>query len=176
MVGGAGRNRIRLAAALLDRRECVLPAPPDPDVEAGRVEPHVRTHDPREEDVADLVVDDVRPFHPALLHEDATKAKPCRDGRDLTGVVRLHAADRDERVAPLREGVGGEVLELAHLVAAVRQARVAVLSLRPDVDGATEMLAQPLESMDWRRSEEERDAIEALDAHGARSYIASAGP
>ena len=148
VVGGAGRNRIRLAARLLDRRERVLPAPSDPDVEAGRVEPHVRTHDPREEDVADLVVDDVRPVHPVLLHEDAPKAEPCRDGRDLTGVVRLHAADRDERVAPLRERVRGEVLELAHLVAAVGQARVAVLPLRPELDRAAEMLAQPLEPMD----------------------------
>jgi hypothetical protein len=64
-------------------------------------------------------------------------------------VVRLHTADRDKRVAPLRDGVCGEVLELAHLVAAVRQTRVAVLPLRPDLDRATEMLTQPLESMDW---------------------------
>jgi hypothetical protein len=148
VVGAAGRNRVWLAAALLDRRECVLPALPDPDVEARRVEPHVRTHDPREEDVADLVVDDVRPLDPVLLHEDATKAESRGDGRDLTCVVRLHAADRDIRVAPLREGICGEVLELAHLVAAVRKPRVAVLPLRPDVDIATEMLAQPLQSMD----------------------------
>ena len=180
MVGGAGRDRVRLAAALLDRRERVLPAPPDPDVEAGRVEPHVRAHDPREEDVADLVVDGVRPVDPVLLHEHAAEAEPCRDGRDLPRVVRLHAADRDERVAALRERVRGEVLELAHLVAAVREARVAVLALRPDVDRAAEVLAQPLEPVDGRRPEEERDAIEALDAHcailrGAASASRTAG-
>jgi hypothetical protein len=84
-------------------------------------------------------------------------------------VVRLHAADRDERVAPLRERVRGEVLELAHLVAAVREARVTVLALRPDVDAAAEVLAQALEPMDRRRSEEERDTVEALAAHRARS-------
>jgi hypothetical protein len=75
-------------------------------------------------------------------------------------VVRLHTADRDERVAPLREGVRSEVLELAHLVAAVRKTRVAVLALRPDVDVAAEVLTEPLETMDGRRSEEERDPIE----------------
>ena len=148
VVGGAGRNCIRLAAALLDRRERVLPAPPDPDVETRAVEPHVRTHDAREQQVADLVVDDVRPLHPALLHEDAAKAEPCRHGRNLTGVVRLHAADRDERVASLREGFCGEILELAHLVAAVGEARVAVLPLRPDVDRAAEVLAQTLQPID----------------------------
>jgi hypothetical protein len=60
-----------------------------------------------------------------------------------------NAADRDERVAPLREGVSGEVFELAHLVAAVREARVAVFPLRPDVDRVAEMLAQSRESMHW---------------------------
>src|SRR5207247_7053403 len=164
MVGRSGRNRVRLATNLLDRRKCILPALPDPDVEAGWVEPHVRTHDPREEDVADLVVDDVGPVHPVLLHEDAAKAESGRRGRDLTRVVRLHAADRHERVAPLREGICGEVLELPYLVAAVRQARVAVLPLRPDVDRTAQVLAQPLESMDRRRPEEKRDAVEALDA------------
>src|SRR5947207_9578178 len=147
MIGGSGGNRVRLAADLFDRGKCVLPALPDPDVEAGWVEPHVRAHDPREKDVADLVVDDVGPLHPALLHEDAAKAESGGNGRDLTRVVRLHPADRDERVAPLRERICGEVLELADLVAAVRQARVAVLPLRPDVDHTTQVLAQPLESM-----------------------------
>ena len=67
------------------------------------------------------------------------------DRRDLARVVRLHAADRDERVAALRERVGREVLELARLVAAVREAAVAVLALRPDLDASAEVLAQPLE-------------------------------
>jgi hypothetical protein len=39
-------------------------------------------------------------------------------------VVRLHAADRDECVAALRESVGDEVLELPQLVAAEREAGV----------------------------------------------------
>ena len=83
-----------------------------------------------------------------LLHEDAAKAEAGRHGRDLTCVVRLDAADRDERVAPLRDRICREVLELAHLVAAVGQPGVAVLPLRPDVDRATQVLAQPLEPMD----------------------------
>ena len=100
----------------------------------GRVEPHLGAHDPREQDVPDLVVDGVRPVDPVLLHEHAAEAELRGDRRDLPRVVRLHAADRDERVASLRERVGREVLELAHLVAAVGEARVAVLPLRPDLD------------------------------------------
>ena len=136
------------------------------------VEPHVRAHDPREEDVADLVVDGVGPLDPVLLHEDAAEAEPRGDGRDLAGVVRLHAADRDERVAALRECVGGEVLELAHLVAAVGQARVAVLALGPDLDRAAEVLAQPLQPVDRRRAEEERHAREAVQTMAAQSRVA----
>jgi hypothetical protein len=86
-------------------------------------------------------------------------------------VVRLHAPDRDERVAPLRQRVRGKVFELAHLVAAVRKAGVAVLALRPDVDLAAEVLAQALETVDRRRPEEERDAIEPLSAHRARERL-----
>ena len=90
-----------------------------------------------------------------------------RDGRDLARVVRLDAADRDERVAALRERVGGEVLELAHLVAAVGEPGVAVLALGPDLDPAAEVLAQPLEPVDRRRAERERDAREVGEPHVA---------
>ena len=43
---------------------------------------------------------------------------------------------------PARERVRGEVLELAHLVAAVREPGVAVLALGPDLDPAAEVLAR----------------------------------
>ena len=43
---------------------------------------------------------DVRPVDPALLHEHALQAELRGHRRDLAGVVGLHAADRDERVAP----------------------------------------------------------------------------
>ena len=89
------------------------------------------------------------------------------DGCDLARVVRLDAADRDERVAALRERVGGEVLELARLVAAVREAGVAVVALGPDLDLAAEVLAQPVEAMHRRRPEDERDTRERVGGHYA---------
>ena len=61
---------------------------------------------------------------------------------------------------PLREGVGGEVLELAHLVAAVGEAGVAVFALRPDLDLAAEVLGQAVEPVDRGGAEGERDAGE----------------
>ncbi len=60
------------------------------------------------------------------------------DGGDLAGVVGLVAADGDQGVGALREGVGDEVLELAGLVAAVGEPAVAVLALGPD-RGAAEV-------------------------------------
>ena len=95
------------------------------------VEAHVGAHDPREQDVADLVVDRVVPVDPLLLDQPALQAEVRGDGRDLPGVVGLEAADRDERVGALGEHVGDDVLQLAGLVAAVRQARAAVLALGP---------------------------------------------
>src|SRR5713101_459078 len=169
MIRRACRNRIRLAAGFLDRCEGVLPARPERDVEARVDESHVRTHDPRQQDVPDLVVDDVGPIHPLLLHEHALQPELRRDRRDLARVVRLHAADRDERVATLGERVRDEVLELAHLVAAVGQPCIAILALRPDLDAAAQMLAQPLEPVHRRRPEEERSACEVVDAHQAPS-------
>ena len=165
MVGGAGRDRVWPPAALLDGGERVLPARPDPDVEAGRVEPYVGAHDPREQDVPDAVVDDVRPVDPVLLHEHAGKPESRGDGRDLARVVRLHAADRDERVAASRDRFRGEVLELSHLVAAVREPGVAVLALRPELDLAAEVRLEPLEAVHGRRAEEQRHAVEVGDAH-----------
>jgi hypothetical protein len=167
MVGRAGRDRVRLAAARLDVGERLLPARPEPDVEAARVEPHVGAHDPREQDVPDLVVDGVGPLDPVLLHEHAAEPEPRGDGRHLARVVRLHAADRDERVAALNERVGGEVLELPHLVPAEGEARVAVLALRPDLDLPAELLGEARQPVHRRRPEEQGDAVEVGKRHGA---------
>ena len=102
-----------------------------------------------------------------LLDEYAGEAEVGCHGRDLPRVVGLDAADRDEGVAPLRERVRGEILELAHLVAAVGEAGVAVLALGPDLDLATEMLGEALELVDRGGAERERDAGEVGEGgHG----------
>ena len=161
MIGGACRNRVRRAAGLLDVVDRLFPALLEADAEAGLHEPHVGAHDAAEHDVADPVVDDVRPVHPALLHEHAAKPEMGRDGGDLARVVRLHAADRDERVAAPRERVGDEVLELARLVAAEGEAGVAVVALGPD-RGAAQMLRQPVQPVDGRRAEGQGISLEVV--------------
>ena len=105
-----------------------------------------------------------------LLHQDTTEPELRGDSGDLPRVVRLHAADRDERVAALRERVSDQVLQLPRLVAAVREARVAVLALRPDLDLAAEVLAQPLEPMHRRRTEEQRHASDVVQTHAQIIY------
>jgi hypothetical protein len=74
------------------------------------------------------------------------------NGRDLASVIRLHAADRYERVTTLSERLGDKVLELASLVAAERNAGVAVLPLCPELR-ATQVLRQAVQSMHRRRPE-----------------------
>ena len=134
MVGGAGRDRVRLAAAAstdasassqLVRKPMSKPASERrtsaPMIRDSRMLPTCRSPG--------------RPSRPsAPARATHAEAEVARDRRDLSRVVGLDAADRDERVAALRERLGGEVLELAHLVAAVGEARVAVLALGPDLD------------------------------------------
>ena len=116
----------------LDVGERLLPALLEADPEAGRVQAHVGAHEAAQQDVADAVVGDVGPVDPVLLDQHAAEAGVGRDRRDLAGVVGLDAADRDQRVAALRQRVRQQVLELADLVAAEGEAAVAVLALRPD--------------------------------------------
>jgi hypothetical protein len=67
-------------------------------------------------------------------------------------VVALVPADRHQRVGALREHVRHQVFQIAYLVAAVVEAGVAVLALRPD-PRATEVRAEPVERMDRARAE-----------------------
>ena len=56
--------------------------------------------------------------------------------------------------------VGDDVFELAQLVAAEREARIAVLALGVELDLAAEMGGQARQLLDRRRTEGERVAIE----------------
>ena len=164
----AGRDRVRRATALLDLAQGVLPRVTDADVEAVRVEARVGAHHPREQDVADLVVDRVVPRHPLLLHETALQAEVGGDRGDLAGVVRLVAADGDEGVGAAGEHVGDDVLELADLVAAEREATVDVLTLGPHL-GTAEVVAQPAQVLQRAGAEGELVPGDVVQAHGAGS-------
>ena len=90
----------------------------------------------------------VVPVDPVLLHGHDVEAQMSGHAGYGARVVRLDAADRHERVAALGESVGGEVLELAHLVAAERDAAVAVFALGPDLDLATQRGGEPGQRVD----------------------------
>src|SRR6185437_5319228 len=124
MVGSASRDGIWPTAGFFDLPQRLFPALLEADAEFSGYEPHVRPGQPADQDVADLVVDRIWPVHPAFLDEHALEAYPGRDRRDLAGVVGLHAADRNQRVAAFGQGIGDQVLQLARLVAAVGDARV----------------------------------------------------
>ena len=170
VVGRAGRDRVGLAAARLDvGRACSqlsLKPIPNPAFTSRTSAPASAA----DQDVADLVVHRVGPVHPRLLHEHAPQTGGGGDRGDLAGVVALHAADRDERVAALRERVGDEVLELARLVAAVGDPGVAVLALRPYVGTASpirKVRGQALEAVHGRGPEEQRVPGERVEGHAA---------
>jgi hypothetical protein len=124
----------------------------------------------REQDVADLVVGGVVPRNPLLLHESRLQPEVRRDGRDLARVVGLVAADRHDRVGAGGEDVGDDVLELAHLVAAEREAAVHVLAFRPDLR-APEVVAQARQVLQRARAEGERVARELVQLHAGSCSV-----
>jgi hypothetical protein len=162
MVGGAGRDRVRPPAGRFDLPQHLLPAFLEADPEPGAHQPDVGTGEPADQDVAHLVVDRIGPVDPAFLNEHALQADPGGHRGDLAGVVGLDTADRHERVTALGQGVGDEVLQLAGLVAAVGDARVAVLALGPD-RRTPQMLRQPVEPMHRRGAEQQRIPLERVD-------------
>jgi len=55
-------------------------------------------------------------------------------------VVGLDAADRDERVAALRERFSNQVFEFSGLVATERESTVAILTLGPDLRATSDLV------------------------------------
>jgi len=66
----ARRNRIGHAPGFAHRGQRPLPAVAHADVESARVQPHIAAHNPRQLDVADLVVEGVRRLALYNLAED----------------------------------------------------------------------------------------------------------
>src|SRR5262249_55475262 len=83
--------------------------------------------------------------------------------------------DRDEGVAPLCQGVGDEVLELAGLVATVGKTRADVIALGPELCTA-QMRGQPFEAMHGTRPENERVALEPVERRRHWHSVASRRP
>ena len=160
MNGRACGNAVGHATTVLHVFHGALPAFADADVEAFVHELDLRAHHAAHENVAYAIVDGVLEGHPALLHEAALQPQLCRNGRNLTRVVGLHAADGHERVRALRKGVGHDVFELANLVAPEGEAAVAVLALGKEVHPSPEMLGQARQGLDRSRAEGKRIAFE----------------
>ena len=158
VVRGARRNRVGLAALAPHLLERTLPGFLHRRRIARPLQHRLGAHEAGEQDVADLVVNGVVPVRPFLLHEAAAQPEHGGDGGHLTGVVRLDVADRDQRVAALRQRVGREPLQLAHLVAAEGEARGDVVALCPDLDA--EFLGEPMQRVDRRGPETELAARE----------------
>ena len=85
------------------------------------------------------------------------------DRGHLARVIRLDAADGHQGVAALRQRVGGEVLELARLVATEGQTRIDVLALGPDLNSCAQVRAQSVEPLQRRAAEGQGDAGEGLE-------------
>ncbi len=159
---GSRRDRIRLAAFGLHVRDRLFPTLPDTDVEPFVDHLDIGPHDPAQQDVADTVIDGVLMRHPAFLNQPAFHADFRRDSRHHARVVRLHPADRDQRIGVGGDRIGNDVFELAQLVAAESQSRITVLALGVEFDLAAQVCAEPLQLLDMRGSEGEWIAFEFL--------------
>jgi hypothetical protein len=168
--GTAGRNRKRFAAPLLDVAHGLLPAGANADVETGRIQPHIGTHDPRHLDIADPVVHGVGVVDPVFLDQHALHAQVGRDGRHLAGLVGLDAANRHQGVAALLDGFGNQVFKLACLVATEGQAAVAVFALGVQLDLAAQVFAEALQGGDGRWTEGQRIALETIQVHDSAPW------
>ena len=166
---GSRRDRVRLAALGLYVGDRLFPTLPDADIEPLVDHLDIGTHDPAQQDVADAIIDSVLVRHPAFLDEPAFHSDFRRDGGNHAGVVRLHAPDRDQRIGIGGDRIGNDVFELAQLVAAKSQSRIAVLALGVELDLAAQMCAEALQLLDMRGSEGERIAFEFLQH--ARSLL-----
>ena len=171
MVRGARRNGVGRAAAILNLEDRLLPALLEPDAEARAHEANVRPHQSAEQNVADAVVGHVGPIDPTLLDEDALHARLRGRRGHLPCVVRLHAADRHERVASVGQRVGHQVFEFSDLVAAECEGGVHVVALGPD-RCSLEVLGQTIQPMNRRRAEHERVTGKRFQRHGPSSHLA----
>ena len=145
---GACRNSVRAPALRLDVLQRILPALANADIEAFIDQANVRAHDAAELNVADAVINRILVRDPGLLDETALHADLGGDRRDHAGVIRLHAADRDQCVGVRGDRVGDDVFELAQLVAAEREAGVAVFALGVELDVAAEMRGEARQLLD----------------------------
>jgi hypothetical protein len=73
-------------------------------------------------------------------------------------------------VAPLGERVGDPEFKFANLIAAVSQARVAVLAFGPDAR-ATQMLGEALQPVDRARPEHQRIPGKVSDRHARQPTV-----
>ena len=147
MLRAARRNRIRLAAGAANFLHGELPAGTDADVEAGSVQAYIGTGMRDIWMLPTLVIHRVGVIDPVFLHQHTLHSQVGCDRGDLAGLVRLDTADGHQRVATLGERLGNQVLELACLVAAERQAAIAVLALGVELNLAAKLRAQSLQGL-----------------------------
>ena len=164
MVGRARRDRVRLAAGRLDLGDRPIPALLEADPEARLDQPHVRTGEPAEQDVADLVVDAVRPVDPALLDQHAlharrTPRRPPPAGCGWTARRRSRPACRSP--GPARRPPG---IRACGSCCRRRRSRSCSPPAWPTL-GAAEVPGQAVQPVHRRGPEEQRIPVEVVKCH-----------
>ena len=142
----------------------------------------VGAHDAGQQDIADAVIDGVLVRHPAFLHEThfipilAATAATMRVWLDCTPPIETSVSAFE------RDGVGHDIFQLAQLVAAERQAGIAVVALGVDLHLAAERRGHARQVLDRRGAEGQLVALELVQAqhcalrHPCRSYLSRNGP
>src|ERR1700687_459232 len=110
--------------------------------------------------------------HPAFLYQPAFHSDFRGDRGNHARMVRLYSPDRDQRVGVGSNRIGHNVFELAQLVAAESQPRMAILAFGVKLDLAAQMRAEAFQLLDMRGSESKGVAFEFLQH--ASAFLSSA--
>ena len=97
-----------------------------------------------------------------VRHQNAAHAEPRGNGGRRAGVIRLHAAARDQRVGPLGARARRNELQLADLVAAESK-RNRIVALRQERRRAAQGGAQPRQLVDGSGTAPEGDARQRFE-------------
>jgi hypothetical protein len=111
---------------------------------------------------------------PFLLHQAAAHPKYRGNRGDLSRVIRLDVANRNQRITALRHRIRCEPFEFPYLVPAEREARGNVVTLGPDLD--PKLPRQPRQGVDWLGPERElatRESLLKFEGHGTAPHDAS---
>ena len=137
-----------------DILDCLGPGLAKTNVEALVIQSHSSTKNAVEQNFARLVIVGFVSLHPAVLHQHGFEAKLGGNSGNLSGVVALNPANRQQGVTAELKCFGCEVFQLPGFISSARKPRIEVFAFGPNLYLPTKALGE---------------AVPALQGGGAQS-------